>query len=82
MEQATEPKAYRSPVYKLLGFFRRSRDRWKKKAKDRNVRIKRLQNRVAGLKESRRKWREKAEARQAEIARLTKERESQKSASL
>jgi len=80
MEQATEFKAYRSPWYKLLAFFERSRDGWKAKAKDRNVRIKRLQNRVAGLEESRRKWKEKAEARQAEIARLTKQREAQKRA--
>jgi hypothetical protein len=82
MEQATEAKTYRSPLYKLLAFFERSRNRWKAKAKDRNVRIKRLQNRVAGLEESRRKWKEKAEARQAEIARLTKQREAQKSAPL
>jgi seryl-tRNA synthetase len=80
MEQATEAKTYRSPAYKLLGFFRRSRDGWKRKAKDRNVRIKRLENRVAGLKDSRRKWKEKAQGQQAEIARLTKELDEQKGA--
>jgi uncharacterized protein YdaU (DUF1376 family) len=78
MEQATEAKTYSSPLYKLLGFFRKSRDGWKRKAKDRNVRMKRLGNRVAGLKESRRKWKEKAKAQQAEIARLTEELEEQK----
>jgi hypothetical protein len=78
MEQATEAKTYSSPAYKLIGFFHESRDRWKRKAKGRNVRIKRLENRVVGLKESRRKWKEKAKAQQAEIARLTEELEQQK----
>lgn len=80
MEQATEAKTYSSPVYKLIGFFEKSRDRWKAKAKERNVRIKRLDNRVAGLIESRGKWKEKAKAQQAEIARLTQELEQQKGA--
>ena len=78
MEQATEAKTYSSPIYKLIAFFRNSRDRWKAKAKDRNVRIKRLGNRVAGLIESRGKWKEKAKAQQTEIARLTQELEQQK----
>jgi seryl-tRNA synthetase len=82
MEQATEAKTYSSPVYKLIAFFRKSRDGWKRKAKDRNLRIKRLVNRVVGLKESRRKWKEKAKAQQAQIARLTEELEQQKGALL
>jgi len=82
MEQATEAKTYSSPVYKLVAFFRKSRDGWKTKAKDRNLRIKRLENRVVGLKESRRKWREKAKAEQAQVARLTEELEQQKGAPL
>ena len=82
MEQATEAKTYCSPVYKLIVFFRKSRDAWKRKAMDRNVRIKRLVNRVAGLIESRRKWKEMAKAEQAQIARLTEELEQQKGAPL
>ena len=82
MEQATEAKTYRSPDYKLLGFFKNSRDRWKRKALRRNVRIKRLMNRVDGLKESRRKWKEKAKAYQAQIDQLKKELERQKNTPL
>ncbi len=82
MEQTTEAKTYRSPDYKLLGFFKKSRDGWKRKALWRNVRIKRLMNRVDGLKESRRKWKEKAKAQQAQIAQLDKELEQQKSSPL
>jgi hypothetical protein len=82
VEQATKVKTYRSPEYKLVGFFKKSRDGWKRKALRRNVRIKRLMNRVDGLKESRRKWKEKAKAQQAQIAQLTRELEQQKSAPL
>lgn len=82
MEQATEVKTYRSPEYKLLRFFKKSRDKWKRKALGRNVRIKRLMNRVDGLEESRRKWKEKAKAQQAQIAQLKRELEQQKSPSL
>ena len=72
-------KTYKSPDYKLLPFFNRSRDGWKAKAEDRNLRIKRLKNRVAALEESRGKWKEKVRACQSRIAELEKELEEQKS---
>jgi uncharacterized protein YdaU (DUF1376 family) len=71
-------KTFKSPDYKLLPFFHRSRDGWKAKAEDRNLRIKRLKNRVAALEESRRKWKEKARAYKSQIATLRKELEEQK----
>ena len=61
MELTGNTKTYKSPDYKLLPFFHRSRDGWKAKAEDRNLRIKRLHNRVAALEKSRRKWKEKGE---------------------
>ena len=78
MDLATEHKQYKSPDYKLLPFFHDSRDGWKVKALDRNLRIKRLKNRVAALEDSRQKWREKARAYESRIAALTQEREEQK----
>jgi predicted nuclease with TOPRIM domain len=72
-------KMYKSPDYKLLPFFNRSRDGWKAKAEDRNLRIKRLKNRVAALEESRRKWKEKARTCESRIAALREEIEGQKS---
>ena len=48
MDLATEHKQYKSPDYKLLPFFHDSRDGWKVKAQDRNLRIKRLKNRGGG----------------------------------
>jgi uncharacterized protein YdaU (DUF1376 family) len=78
MDLATSCKEYKSPDYKLLPFFHNSRDEWKAKALDRNLRIRRLKNRVAALGESRQKWREKARAYESRIAALTKELEEQK----
>lgn len=81
MDLAIRRKKYKSPDYKLLPFFQSSRDGWKVKAQDRNLRIKRLKNRVAALEDSRQKWREKARAYESRIAALTKELEEQKGSS-
>jgi chromosome segregation ATPase len=78
MDLATRCKQYKSPDYKLLPFFHNSRDDWKVKARDRNLRIKRLKNRVAALEDSRQKWREKARAHESRIVVLTQELEEQK----
>ncbi len=79
MSVAANGKTFKSPRYKLLPFFHRSRDGWKVKAQERNVRIKRLKNDVAAVRESRRKWKEKALAYESRIAELEQEVEEQKS---
>jgi len=56
-----EMLGYRSPVSKLLRFFRRSRDQWKSKCKATKEENKSLKIRLAKMKESRDRW--KAEAR-------------------
>lgn len=78
MGQATIEKEYKSPDYKLLPFFRRSRDGWKAKAKRRHLRMRELMKRSAALEDSRRKWREKAETYRAKIETPRREREEQK----
>jgi predicted nuclease with TOPRIM domain len=78
MGLAASDKMFKSPSYKLLSFFHRSRDGWKAKARHRNVRIKRLKNEVAAVRESRRKWKEKAEAYESRVAELEKELQGQK----
>lgn len=78
MSVSVNGETFESPEYKLLGFFHRSRDKWEAKAKERNVRIKRLSNEVAALRESRRKWKQKVRACQSRIAELEKELEEQK----
>lgn len=79
MRLVADGKTFKSADYKLLPFFHRSRDGWKAKAEDRNLRIKRLKNRVAALEESRRKWKEKARAYESRIVALRKELQAQKS---
>ena len=78
MELTADAKTYKSPDYKLLPFFHRSRDGWKAKAQERNLHIKRLKNEVAAARGSRRKWKEKARAYESRIAELEKELEEQK----
>ncbi len=78
MGLTTIVKRFKSPDYKLLPFFHRSRDGWKAKAQERNLRIKRLKNQVAALEESRRKWRERAQASESRIAELEKALEEPK----
>jgi hypothetical protein len=51
---------YRSPISKLVVFFRRSRDQWKAKCKAAKRENKSLKTRLAKMKESRDRW--KAEA--------------------
>ena len=78
MGPTTDGKVFKSPDYKLLPFFHRSRDGWKAKAQVRKVCIKRLKNEVAAVRESRRKWKEKSRTYQARIAELEKELDVQK----
>jgi len=53
--------SYRSPISKLVRFFRRSRDNWKAKCKVAKRENKSLKTRLAKMKESRDRW--KAQAR-------------------
>lgn len=79
MSVAVNDETFKSPDYKLLPFFHRSRNDWKAKAQQRNLRIKRLKNEVAAVRESRRKWKEKARAYGLRVAELEEELEEQKS---
>jgi hypothetical protein len=81
MESATMDKEYKSPTYKLLPFFRRSRDGWKAKAKHRYRRLRELMKRITALEDSRRKWREKAKTLESHIRALRQELEEQKGGS-
>ncbi len=78
MGKATVGKTYKSPRYKLLSFFERSRDSWREKAQSRHLSLRQLVKRMAGLEESRRKWREKAKASASCIKALKRALEQQK----
>ena len=57
---------YRSPISKLLQFFRRSRDQWKAKCQEAKGENKSLKYRLAVMTESRNRW--KAEARDSAMS--------------
>lgn len=69
-ELSAEP-TFRSPVRKLLHFFRNSRDNWKAKHHDRKKQLKLTQNRCRRLLKSRDSWRQKAKDAEARILLLT-----------
>ena len=75
-----EEKTYRSPVRKLMQFFHRSRDGWKRKLQEARVSSKRLSNRVRKLEVSRDRWKERAKQGQQELRRLRAESEAAKNA--
>ena len=52
--------SYRSPISKLVRFFRRSRDNWKAKCKVAKRENKSLKTRLAKMKESRDRWKTQA----------------------
>lgn len=65
MEAVKEDRAYSSPAYKLLSFFKKSRDRWKAKALERKRQTRRLEKRLVELEASRRNWKAKARTQRA-----------------
>lgn len=71
---------YKSPLRKLLRFFKRSRDGWKRKCKQAKAKAKRLANRVRWLQKSRQHWKELAKERQREFQRIRRHLEVQKDA--
>jgi len=78
MPVAEMDKQYKSPVHKLLPFFERSRNGWKKKCKAGKAEIKRLKNKVEKLGRSRQRWKEAAKQHARESERLRRELEAQK----
>ena len=71
-------KEFRSPQAKLLRFFEKSRNGWKRKCRKAKDDVKRLKNNVAALKRSRGRWKVLAKQRVDEIERLRRELEETK----
>ena len=75
--QAIE-RQYKSPIHKLLPFFERSRDGWKRKCAVAKATVKRLKNQTEKLQHSRARWKTLAKERGRELKRLQREVEAQK----
>jgi hypothetical protein len=71
-------KVFRSPQAKLVRFFERSRNGWKRKCREAKDDAKRLTNNVTALKRSRGRWKALAKQRADEIERLRRELEEAK----
>lgn len=71
-------RQYKSPIHKLLPFFERSRNGWKKKCQVAKASVKRLKNQVEKLHRSRQQWKQLAKQRGRELEQLRRELEAQK----
>ena len=52
-------KGYKSPVRRLAQFFKQSRDKWKKRAKEKQKEVRGLKVKVRDLRQSREQWKKK-----------------------
>jgi hypothetical protein len=78
MSASSEAKVYRSPLHKLLNFFRKSRDGWKVKCLTAKRKGKALANNVAALTKSRDRWKSLARQRRDAVEQLRQELEQAK----
>jgi hypothetical protein len=83
MKSAKNDKVYKSPERKLVRFFEKSRDNWKRKYKEAKKTSRYLKDRMRSLEKSRAYWKEQArEANEKlkiyEVEKNKKKRNSQK----
>lgn len=78
----TTERQLKSPVRKLVVFFRKSRDQWKARHHKLRAQLKLDQNQVRAVEKSRDSWRQRAEFAERERARLEQEVASLKKKSL
>ena len=73
-----ETTEFRSPIRKLVSFFRTSRDGWKEKYQESKRENKRLGNQVRAVEKSRAHWKQVAKAKALRVGRLERELEAAK----
>jgi len=64
---------FRSPMRKLVRFFEKSRDNWKRKCQQAKERIKLMGNQLRAVEKSREQWRLRAERLQQQVRQLQEE---------
>jgi hypothetical protein len=72
---------WKSPLRKLVQFFRRSRDGWKAKYLAKKEQHRLIGNQVRAVEKSRAKWRQAAEQAQQQVRQLQQELEQHKKSS-
>jgi predicted nuclease with TOPRIM domain len=63
-------KEFKSPVYKLIAFFEKSRDNWKTKYMETKYTVKKLQRRLRYLTVRKRELKERVKELEEELSRL------------
>jgi hypothetical protein len=69
----TDVEVYLSPLKKLMRFFRKSRDGWKRKCQDAKHTLKLLKNQVRAVQRSREQWKLRCQEQERRIAELEAE---------
>lgn len=69
---------FKSPMPKLVAFFRRSRDQWKEKCQAAKLQNKKLANQTRAVEKSRERWKQKAQEADERVRRLERQLEEQK----
>ena len=69
---------WKSPLRKLVEFFKNSRDRWREKYFAKKEQYKLMGNQARAVEKSRAKWREAAEEAQEQVRQLQQELERHK----
>jgi len=82
MSTVMEALELKSPLRKLVQFFRRSRDSWKAKHHAMKQKCRRLANQVAAVEKSREQWRVQAQQLRQRVAALEAEQTKQKASRL
>lgn len=75
MSVEVDAREYTSPLGKLVRFFKRSRDNWKRKYQQAKHQNKLLQNQTRAVERSREQWRQQAQEQAHRIAELEEELE-------
>jgi hypothetical protein len=75
---AKDPQSFTSPLRKLVRFFHRSRDSWKRKCQQAKVALKRVKNEAYALRKSRDEWKQIARQRAQELEQLQRDLDDQK----
>jgi len=64
---------YKSPLSRLVGVFKKSRERWKERTKQKQRKVRALEIKVRDLSRSREHWKQKAKQAQQELDQLKEE---------
>lgn len=78
MQMSIQGSTYKSRPKVLLGFFKRSRDEWKRKCKETKAQMKLVKNQNRAVEKSRDSWKTRVKELESEVQRLQRELEEQK----